>query len=81
MDFTIISPSGKKSYPVNWIEINTPQGNFVIQLGHAPMIISLSKKRPLTFGLKNGKRESFIIQDGIISISRTHVTVITNQVL
>jgi len=79
MDFTIISPSGKKTYPINWIEINTPKGNFVIQPGHAPTIMSLSKKKPLTFGLKNGKRESLIIQEGIISIARTHATVITNQ--
>jgi F0F1-type ATP synthase epsilon subunit len=79
MDFTIISPLSKKTYPVNWIEINTPKGNFVIQPGHAPMIISLSKKRPLTFGLKTGKRESITIQEGIISITRTHATLITNQ--
>lgn len=81
MDFTIISPSSKKTYQINWIEINTPQGNFVIQPGHVPMIISLTKKRPITFGLINGKRESLIIQEGVISINRTHTTVITNQEL
>ena len=79
MDFMIISPSSKKIYPVNWIEINTTKGNFIIQPGHAPMIIALSKKRPLTFGLKTGKRESIMIQEGIISITRTEATLITNQ--
>ena len=81
MDLTIICPLSKKTYQINWIEINTPKGNFVIQPGHAPMIISLSKKRAVTFGLKNGKRESILIQDGIISISRLHATVITSQEL
>ena len=79
MDFTILSPLSKKTYHINWIEINTPKGNFVIQPGHAPIVIALSKKRPITFGLINGKRESMIIQDGIITIERTHAIVITSQ--
>ena len=79
MNFIIISPSSKKIYPVMWIEINTPQGNYVIQPGHAPMIMSLSAKRPLAFGLENGKRESIMIQEGTISITRTDATLITNQ--
>lgn len=81
MDFTIICPTSKKTYEIMWLEINTPKGNFIIQPGHAPMIISLSKKRPITFSLKNGKRESIIIQEGVVSIDRTHATVITNQEL
>ncbi len=74
-------PLSKKTYEINWVEINTPKGNFVIQPGHVPMIISLSAKKSLTFGLKNGKRESIVIQEGMISINRTHATVITSQEL
>lgn len=81
MDLTIICPTSKKTYQINWVEINTPKGNFVIQPGHTPMIIALSPKRPITFGLKNGKRESLIIQEGVIAIDRVRTTVIINQEL
>lgn len=81
MDLTILYPSGKKHYEITWLEINTPKGNFVIQPGHTPMIISLSPKRALTFSLLNGQRESITIQEGVISITRTDATVITNQEL
>lgn len=81
MDLTIICPSSQKRYLISWIEINTPKGNFVIQPGHAPMIMSLLKKRALTFALQNGTRESIIIQDGMISIDRLRATVITSQEL
>lgn len=81
MNLTLISPFGKKTYQISWLEINTPQGNFVIQPGHAPMVISLTQKKPITFGLKNGKRESFVIQEGVVSVDRAQTTIITNQEL
>lgn len=79
MDLTIISPMSKKIYKITWIEINTPKGNFVIQPGHAPMIMTLAKKRSVTFSLENGNRESILINEGIISIDRTSTTIITSH--
>lgn len=79
MELTIVSPYAKKTYLITWVEVNTPEGNFVFQPGHAPIILSLSAKRPVTFGLQSGKRESIMMQQGVISVSAHHATIITSQ--
>jgi F0F1-type ATP synthase epsilon subunit len=40
MNLTIISPTHTHTYTVQWCEIETPVGNFVIQKGHAPTILA-----------------------------------------
>jgi F0F1-type ATP synthase epsilon subunit len=79
MKFTIVSPYDKKIYAISWIELNTPVGNFVIQPGHAPTILTLSAGEKITFGLANGKRESLAIKQGIAHITRDSATVILSE--
>jgi ATP synthase, Delta/Epsilon chain, beta-sandwich domain. len=76
MNVIISSPAEYKNIEVVWLEINTPQGNFVIQEGHVPMIITLSENLPLSYRLKNGKQESIMISRGVASIDRHTATVI-----
>ena len=49
---------------VDWVEMNTPVGNMVIQLGHAPMIIELSQGYDLLYQITGGATESIIIVQG-----------------
>jgi F0F1-type ATP synthase epsilon subunit len=79
MELTIITPLQKNLYTIAWIELNTEQGNFVIQLGHVPMIITLSPHEKVTFCLNNGKRESLMVRQGIAHITRTTTTLILNE--
>lgn len=79
MQLSIISPTKKEIFDVLWVECNTPTGSYVIQLGHAPMILALSPKKPFSFGLKNGKEEMIIIQQGIAHITRANVTLLISQ--
>ncbi len=76
MKLTLNTPHHSAQYAVGWLEINTPTGNYIIQKGHAPMIVALSFGQPLIFRLKNGKQESFVVRHGIIRIDRTSATVV-----
>ncbi|HEX2978439.1 MAG TPA: hypothetical protein VHO47_04945 [Candidatus Babeliales bacterium] len=79
MDFTIISPREKKELAISWLEVNTPNGNFIIQRGHAPMIVLVSPNQPLTVCLKNGKQETFCTPGGILEITRTAAFLLLNE--
>jgi F0F1-type ATP synthase epsilon subunit len=79
MQLSIISPSKKEIFEVLWVECNTPTGSYVIQPGHAPMILALSPKKPFSFSLKNGQEEIIMIQQGIAHITRESVTLLINQ--
>ncbi len=81
MMFTIIGPTSKKILRVTWLEINTPVGNFVIQAGHAPTVLTLTGQQPITFCLKNGKQESLLIHEGVVEITRESATLFVNQEL
>lgn len=81
MELTILSPLQEQKFSVTWLEINTAVGNFVIQPGHVPMVVTLTPHQKLTFGLKNGKRESLSVVEGVAHITRGDATVILNEQL
>jgi F0F1-type ATP synthase epsilon subunit len=79
MDLTIVCPLEHKTLSITWLEINTAVGNFVIQPGHVPTIMTLTPGEKVTFCLSNGKRESMLIKHGIVHITRTSATLILNE--
>jgi len=62
-----------------WVEINTRIGNFIVQRGHTPMIVSLAPDKEISFCLKNGKQESFTPTDGVAEITRDSATLLLTQ--
>ena len=76
MDLEIIGPLSHQVIPIVWLEVNTPAGNFVIQPGHAPLLVTLSPGQDITFGLKNGKFQTLTISAGILNVERTKATII-----
>jgi F0F1-type ATP synthase epsilon subunit len=79
MHLRIISPLRTQTYEVVWVELNTNVGNFVIQSGHAPMLLILEQGKELTFRLKNGKEESLLTSKGVAEITREMTTVIIDE--
>ncbi len=71
MKLTIVSLKGKSEHHVAWIEVNTPDGNFVIQPQHAPTTFILSEQKDFTYCLTTGKLETFTIErSALLSVER-----------
>lgn len=70
MNLKIIGPTTHKTLAISWIEVETLDGNFVVQRGHAPMILALLPDQPVTVSLKNGRVEVFNNFAGILEIQR-----------
>lgn len=79
MKLNIVSPFTKKTFDIAWLEINTPVGNFVIQPGHAPMIVTLTPFKEVTICLTSGKQENYLVKQGIVDITRTTVTLLSSE--
>ena len=79
MELTLVTPLRKQTYAIVWLEINTPAGNFVIQPGHVPTVLTLSPQEKITFCLTNGKHESIMIKQGIAHITRDSATMLINE--
>jgi len=76
MKLILSTPLKRSEYSVAWLEINTPTGNYVIQKGHAPIILILSPGQSLTFRLKTGKKETLLVKHGVAKIDRTSATIV-----
>lgn len=79
MKLTILKPYDKEVYSVAWLEVNTNVGNFVLQNGHAPMILMLAKDKPLSYCLDNGQEVSTTISGGILKIDRQQATILLEK--
>ena len=49
MKLTLVSTTNKQSFEVAWLEVNSSAGNFVMQRGHAPMILLLTSHQPINY--------------------------------
>ena len=79
MELKIVGTEGTKTHDILWLELNTRQGNFVIQQGHTPMIVSLAPDKEVVFCLKIGKQETFSPTGGIAEITRESTTLLITQ--
>jgi len=79
MQLTILSPFKRDSYKdVDWVELRTDTGNFVIQEGHAPTILVLKEQQVILFK-HNKKEKKAMIQSGIADITREQVTILIQK--
>ncbi len=79
MKLSIISPLKTVTDKISWIEINTPKGNFVIEPGHAPIIIALTPGRKVIYEHRDGKKGSVVVNCGLAHITRDSATIILNK--
>jgi F0F1-type ATP synthase epsilon subunit len=76
MELVINTPQYEGTYSVAWVELNTPTGNYVIQQGHAPAIMTLAPQKPIIFRLNTGKQENILVRHGVVKIERERVQVV-----
>lgn len=79
MKLKIIAPEGTDVHEILWVELNTKAGNFVIQPGHTPMIVSLAENKEVVYCLSNGKQTSFSPPGGVAEITRNTATLLLTQ--
>ncbi len=79
MKLTIISLQEKSEHHVAWVEVNTPDGNFVIQPGHSPTTFIVAPGKELAYCLKTGKHELISIQKtSILQVHRHEALLLLN---
>ncbi len=60
----IISPIELKEFTIEWVEIESPTGSFVVGPLHSPIISVLKKRGFLTYKLKDGDMVKIEIMGG-----------------
>jgi|GEM_PF-4834873 len=70
MQFSIITPTTKRTMKITFLELETLRGNLVIETGYAPSIIMLQPQSNIRVGFSNGTTEAFAHMSGIMQVNR-----------
>lgn len=81
MKLDVISPTSSKTFDINWIEVHSLKGSFVVLEGHAPTIVILTPNKKALLSLVNGEEETIDIPGGILQVERTKSTLLISKSL
>ena len=76
MKLRIVTTQRVIEHEIDWIELNTPAGNMIIQHGHAPMMIELRPGHELVFQKSDGSQNSIKIMQGIAHATRYEIKIL-----
>ena len=80
MKLRIVSPTKSTELEVVWLEINTPDGNFIIQSGYIPTTFLLSANKEMLYCFKTGKQEFIALRKGgILEVTRKEVVALLKE--
>ena len=78
MELRILSPSKERVCQIEWLEINTPAGNLVIQDNHAPLIANITHNSMVKLFTDNTVEE-IMVSVGSIKIYNNIVTLLMHD--
>lgn len=64
----IISPTNTEVHSIEWIEIESPTGSFLVGPGHSPLISIIKQKTSLLYKKTNAEECSLNIQKGVFFV-------------
>jgi F0F1-type ATP synthase epsilon subunit len=76
MELKLVGPTSSQAMAINWLEVQTLHGNFVIMPGHAPMVVLLAHNKEVTMELEDGSTTLMTIAGGILEVTRTSLTLL-----
>lgn len=79
INFKIISPTKEEILEVQWIEVQSPIGKFLIGPDHEAMISCLKDRGTMTLKLLNGKEQKIETYGGIFKIEKNQAIAITEN--
>ena len=73
---SIISIEKKETLDVEWIEIESPTGSFVVGPNHRPLVSIIKEKSSITYKNVSGKEVAQELSGGIVRTGNNEVTII-----
>lgn len=81
MLLSIISSLEQKNITIDWLEVNTAQGNYVIQPGHVPTVLIASSGSTISYQPTGTDHvEELAIKQAIVHITRSEIALIITQI-
>ncbi len=75
-ELEIIQKSHAEKIPVQWIEVDGQDGNFLIGARHSPLISLLKNPGRIVYLLKSGEKIIVNVQGGVIYVDEQKTTIV-----
>ncbi len=79
MQLHIVGIDQSQHHKVLWVELQTTQGNLVVQPEHAPTVVALQPGSQVRFCLDSSKQKVFEVSSGFAHITRHEVTILLDS--
>jgi F0F1-type ATP synthase epsilon subunit len=77
MILEIIRPTKKEVLEIEWVELQSPTGNFVVGPNHSPLVSILKERGKMLYKkVQSEKTESVDIYGGVFKVQNDHGIVI-----
>lgn len=80
MLLSIVSALEQKNLTIDWLEVNTNQGNYVIERAHVPTVLVLTPESKILYRASGASEvETLTIKQAIVHVTRTDVTILVTH--
>ena len=75
LELEIVTQTESKKISIEWVEVESPTGNFVVGPDHTPLVSLLKHKGKLTYQI-DGRTESIDTYGGIFKVANNRALVV-----
>lgn len=79
LEVHIIGPHSSHTFNANWLEIESPNGNFIIAPDHYPLVSLLKKQSKLNYQTADNSSGSIEIAGGALSVDNNKVIILLDE--
>ena len=75
----IVTPSSCEKVKIQWVEIESPNGSFLVGYNHSSLISLIKKKSKLTYKNFEGKEVVLDVYGGIFKVTNNQALALLHQ--
>ena len=75
-ELNIVTPTETTTVMVEWVEVDSPTGSFLVCAGHSPLVSMIKNKSTLTYKAPNAQAVIYQVSSGLLQVQATKTTVI-----
>jgi F0F1-type ATP synthase epsilon subunit len=79
MELTIVGTNIYTQDEIEWLEVTTDIGSFVIQQGYAPSLLILAPGKDFCYKPLNQDTQTLVVKKGILSVDRETATLLIHM--
>ncbi len=68
--FELISPTKAETYNVHWVEIESPNGSFVVGIDHSPLVSVIKEKSTVRYETDGNQEVAVEVSGGIFKVAK-----------